>query len=456
MSLSRHLFVWTALAALTSGASAQGNDACATAQGIAGTGSFVFDNSLATTGVEGQLEVLCYFFGSSSIDNDVWFSWIAPADGTYTLDTCGTTAVDTKVSVYSGSGCPTAGTSLACNDDACGLQSEVSWSALAGQTFTLQVGTFPGAAGGTGSINISDNLPVQDPIGGHHYQVIDQPGLSWDQARVAASNMVFQGMNGHLVTINDASEDAFVQSLGGVHWHWTGGFQNTLSPLYAEPAGGWEWVTGEPMTYTNWNQAIPEPNNNGACASEDFLELIENVGGVPYGWNDACPTEHPAGFVVEFETGGGSGYCFGDGTSTACPCGNVGGADEGCANSSGAGATLAMTGSTGVAADDLGFTAGQLIPSQPVLLFSGVNAVNGGAGILFGDGLRCAGGNIVRLGVRVPDAAGGASWGPGMAAAGGWVSGDTRRFQAWYRDPVSSPCGANFNLSHGVELVFGP
>lgn len=156
--------------------------------------------------------------------------------------------------------------------------------------------------------------------------------------------------------------------------------------------------------------------------------------------------------------GGGLGvtYCFGDGSGTSCPCGNAGGAEEGCANSSGAGAALVAGGSLSVGADDLFFAAAGLLPGQPALLFSGLNSVNGGAGILFGDGLRCAGGTVKRLGVAVPDPAGSATWGPGLAAAGAWLAGETRRFQAWYRDPVGSPCGSAFNLSHGVELVFAP
>lgn len=149
-------------------------------------------------------------------------------------------------------------------------------------------------------------------------------------------------------------------------------------------------------------------------------------------------------------------YCFGDGTATACPCGNAGGANEGCANSSGAGAGLASTGSSSVAADDLGFASSQLLPNQPALLFTGHNAVNSANGNLFGDGLRCAGGSVVRLGVMVPNANGEASWGGGLAAAGGWTSGDSRYFQVWYRDPVGGPCGSGFNLSNGVEISFQP
>ena len=151
----------------------------------------------------------------------------------------------------------------------------------------------------------------------------------------------------------------------------------------------------------------------------------------------------------------GLAYCFGDGSGTGCPCGNTGGSGEGCSNSSGSGADLSGFGSSSVGADGLGFAASNLLPGQPALLFAGENAVNNGDGIVFGDGLRCAGMNVVRLGVMLPDANGDAIWGPGLGAQGGWVSGDTRRFQGWYRDP-GGPCGSGFNLTNGVEVTFTP
>ncbi len=146
-------------------------------------------------------------------------------------------------------------------------------------------------------------------------------------------------------------------------------------------------------------------------------------------------------------------YCSGDGTATTCPCGNPGGAQEGCANSSGVGALLVGTGSGSALQDAQVFTANGLLPGQPALLFAGNNAVAGGAGTLFGDGLRCAGGGVVRLGVKVPDGTGATFWGPGLGATAGWATGDVRYLQAWYRDPVGSPCGNGFNLSNGVELT---
>jgi hypothetical protein len=148
----------------------------------------------------------------------------------------------------------------------------------------------------------------------------------------------------------------------------------------------------------------------------------------------------------------GAPYCFG----ADCPCDNPGAADAGCANSSGAGARLIPGGLRSVAQDSLSFRAEQLLPGQPALLFAGQNAVAGGAGVPFGDGLRCAGGGVVRLGVQTPDSMGGAQWGPGLAASGGFGAGETRYFQCWYRDPVNGPCGSGFNLTNGVELVYTP
>lgn len=147
----------------------------------------------------------------------------------------------------------------------------------------------------------------------------------------------------------------------------------------------------------------------------------------------------------------GTAYCFGSG----CPCGNDD-ASAGCLNSTGAGMVLGASGSTSVAADDLvpAVTGGPA--GRPALLFQGTQPAGGGAGLPLGDGLRCAGGFVGRISVRVLDGAGAASWGPGLATSAGWTGGATRRLQVWYRDPAGSPCGTGYNLSNGYEVVFTP
>lgn len=150
-------------------------------------------------------------------------------------------------------------------------------------------------------------------------------------------------------------------------------------------------------------------------------------------------------------------YCFGDDSGTACPCGNSSnaGAEAGCANSQGIGGSLRADGTSRTSVDDLVLLAADLVPDQPALAFAGENAVAGGSGIPFGDGLRCAGTNVVRLGTVNTGSAGESSWGPGLAVQGGWSSGDTRYFQVWYRDPLLGPCGSGFNTTNGLEVRFG-
>lgn len=145
------------------------------------------------------------------------------------------------------------------------------------------------------------------------------------------------------------------------------------------------------------------------------------------------------------------GYCFGVG----CPCGNDD-PSRGCAGTDHTGALLVACGTGSVAADDAAFEASGLPPGQPALLFRAANAVAGGAGVPFGDGLRCAGGQAKRLGVRFATPQGTAAWGPALAATAGWLPGETWRLQAWYRDPLGSACGTNFNMTNGIKAQFEP
>jgi hypothetical protein len=146
----------------------------------------------------------------------------------------------------------------------------------------------------------------------------------------------------------------------------------------------------------------------------------------------------------------GASYCFGVG----CPCGNDG-PTAGCVNDTGAGAALSVSGSASITADDLVLSATHLTPG-PGLFFQGDNAVNSGNGNPFGDGLRCAGGNVVRLEVRFANTGNGFTTQTTISVPtkGGVSAGQTKRYQYWYRDSGTSPCGSLFNLTHGYELVW--
>jgi hypothetical protein len=126
------------------------NDECTAAE-VVGDGTYPFDSTFATTGAEGQANAECDFFGTTAIENDLWYEYTSAVNGILVATVCSQTGVDTKMAMYDGAGCPT-GAPIACNDDDCGLQSTVYGNVVAGQTYTLQLGTFPGSSGGAGTV----------------------------------------------------------------------------------------------------------------------------------------------------------------------------------------------------------------------------------------------------------------------------------------------------------------
>jgi hypothetical protein len=165
-----------------------------------------------------------------------------------------------------------------------------------------------------------DGEPLLNPSNGHFYEAVEVVGgIGWFDAKTAAASRSFSGVPGHLVTITSAQEDNFIatnfpeafpvvplprepgcegpttepNSCGFPYWF--GGFQPSGSPL-GDPAGDWEWVTGEPFDYTNW--ADGEPNDfNGR--EEDCLDP-HSAGSL---WNDSsCDDRRIGGYVVEFDT----------------------------------------------------------------------------------------------------------------------------------------------------------
>lgn len=152
----------------------------------------------------------------------------------------------------------------------------------------------------------------------------------------------------------------------------------------------------------------------------------------------------------------GTSFCSGDGSSTPCPCGNTGSAGAGCGNSVSFGATLAAFGSPSLVAASLVLRASGCVPGRPGLFFQGTAVVNGGTGAIFGDGLRCVGGAVTRLQLAFADANGSMESSGDLASIGAVSAGANVRYQLWYRDSSGSPCASAFNLSNGLELIWGP
>jgi hypothetical protein len=156
-------------------------------------------------------------------------------------------------------------------------------------------------------------------------------------------------------------------------------------------------------------------------------------------------------------------FCFGDGSGTACPCGNGGARLAGCASSADPrGARLVGTGRASVGDDALTLLVNGLPATTMVAYFQGTAQIGGGAGVAFGDGLRCVGGATLRLGART-SAAGLSSFGhtiagdPSVSVAGQVPSGGgVRHYQAYYRNAASFCTPATFNLTNGLSVTGSP
>ena len=133
-----------------------------------------------------------------------------------------------------------------------------------------------------------------------HYYTVTQGKMDWRQAEAEAV-----GLGGHLVAINDEQEqnwiiDAFLMDPNpvtpAIYWI---GLTDEAS------AGDYVWTTGEPLTYTNWNDGRPlgatlEPNNPSdhwtAINWHYVADWPGNHTDIKGTWNDTPleGTSHPA------------------------------------------------------------------------------------------------------------------------------------------------------------------
>lgn len=166
-------------------------------------------------------------------------------------------------------------------------------------------------------------------------------------------------------------------------------------------------------------------------------------------------------FLVDLAPATARTVCAGFGALAACPCSNTGGIGHGCTSSfGGGGPRLVALGEARVAADSLTLDATILPPGTSTLFLQSTALQNGGNGTPFGDGLRCVGGTVVRLGQR-PAVGGWASLGarPGdapLSTTGGVPAvGGTRYYQAWFRNSAVFCTTATFGFTNAAEVTWG-
>jgi sugar lactone lactonase YvrE len=150
---------------------------------------------------------------------------------------------------------------------------------------------------------------------GHWYDLVmpDSPRFSytWSQARAASDSMTWLGLQGYLATVTSPGEgeflrDSFSSQLVDLHgpgehskYAWIGLFAQT-------PVSGFQWVTGEPLNFTDWAPA--EPNFFGTPLWQCVHYWTRDFGSGPsWTWNNETNAiegnPNIYGFFVEF--GGG-------------------------------------------------------------------------------------------------------------------------------------------------------
>jgi len=479
------------------------NDECATATVVSGLGTFAFDNTSATTSVQGQAELPCLLYGSTAMNRDVWFQWTAPFSGVATFTTCTFTGVDTKIAVYPGAGCPTPGSALACGDDDCvGFQSTVQFNVTAGAQYMLELAVYPGAPGGTGMFSLDVPPPPPPPIRADMNVDIGPTGGTPGSpantyAAAAGRSGEWNARSAHTVTGqledlagvpcgtvltrvvatpqdrvftnpgpmgDDAAllEDA--QDIGGLGGTTTWTFSNLYGGNYAVTTYAW---APDGATYRSIVSAVdssdPPQSVGGAWSGAHALGVtyaLHRVDNVPSGGSIAITIATGVGYgtlngfqLVEHPVPPTS-YCFGTGAN--CPCGNAGAAGNGCASSvNPSGANLLATGVASVTSDTVRLQ-GSGMPNSSCLYFQGTTQ----ASVSFGDGLRCASGVVIRLGTKTNMS--GVSRYPAVGdlsvSVRGLVpaAGATRNYQAWYRNAAAFCTASTYNLTNGVSIAWQP
>jgi hypothetical protein len=199
---------------------------------------------------------------------DVFYLYRSPANAIVTVTTCPGANYDTVLSAHSA--CPADGTNLiACNDDACGLQSRITFWATPGTDYFIRVAGFSGAGNFTLQIQSQVDAIALDPSTLGEYYLIPPGGTITDFRNYAA------GLSSYLASAASFSEAQFINSVASFGNNHRGAAIG-LSDEANE--NSFLWDDGSPFAYSFWNRG--EPNN---ASNEDYTHIVDPVTGV---WND--------------------------------------------------------------------------------------------------------------------------------------------------------------------------
>ncbi|MGA1631090.1 MAG: hypothetical protein ACO4BU_03175, partial [Phycisphaerales bacterium] len=109
------------------------------------------------------------------------------------------------------------------------------------------------ALGGIAHAQEAVQWRVEDGGNGHWYADAQCSG-TWPDSRDFAVSV-----GGYLATLVSPPEHTFVTThIPLIEGYWIGGYQDVSAPDFAEPAGGWRWVSGEAFRWAAWGSGQPD------------------------------------------------------------------------------------------------------------------------------------------------------------------------------------------------------
>lgn len=266
-------------------------------------------------------------------------------------------------------------------------------------------------------------------------------------------------------------------------------FHDNLGPdrgrahLFTSNGGGWvELLTIDPsdgVSFDRFGSSVSIGGGRVLVGSVQNDEAASNAGAA-YGIPFAGPDCDNNGILDACEVSPYLEFCFGDGGDgngcTSCACGNeaLAGSCGGCLNSAGTSARLLPSGAPVVMGNSFRVDMENANPGTFALLVSGRNtlpnfttnpcfALNSGIQSIAFDGLRCVGGGVLRHGTRGTDMNGDVGitntpWGTtaNFLTLPGFVAGETRYYQSFYREDPALVCGRGLNTSQAFSVTFLP
>jgi hypothetical protein len=309
---------WVRIASFSGGATGSGtitlsqvggggtppNDACGSAAAATDGVVYNFDTSAAT--LDGWLGSC----GGSGGSVDVWYDWTPANTGCGSISLCGS-FYDTVVEVFDMCG----GVSLGCNDDYCGLQSQLDLTSVAAGThYIVRVSGYSGASG-AGQI-----LFTSAPAGSY-----SPPGSGTVEPEVCDPN---QGPNdtvngGCNVTPNLFGSVACGETILGTAWSTTS-YRDTDWFLFHLPADDTVTMTGQAQFFARCFLLNTDCTNliqlatgtNSACdpnfsisASLTAGDYVAWMGAAAFDGLTVCGTNSQYWFTLSFGAGCAGNPC---------------------------------------------------------------------------------------------------------------------------------------------------